>query len=203
MYLDLIDLCFNGNVEQKIKEFKEIILKIRKNEDIGKHDITGHFINLVKGLNDAQIDEIELLMPEDEIEVQYRISNSLPFKSLSTASAGQKTTAILTFILSYGKTPLILDQPEDDLDNKLVYDLIVDRLKHAKDSRQLIVVTHNANIPVNGDAEYIISMDTESKKLKVIAEGTVEQITIKNEIRNVMEGGKQAFEMRAKRYKQG
>ncbi len=198
----LIDLCFNGNVELKIKEFKEIILKIRKDEDISKYDISGHFTNLIKGLNDAQIDEIELFLPEDEIEVQYRTSNKSPFKSLSTASAGQKTTAILTFILSYGNAPLILDQPEDDLDNKLVYDLIVDRLKQAKDSRQLIIVTHNANIPVNGDAEYIISMDTESKKLKIIAEGTVEQIKIKNEIRNVMEGGEQAFEMRAKRYKQ-
>lgn len=198
----LTNLCFNGNIEHKIKEFKEVILKIRDGEDIRGYDISGHFVNLIKGLNEAQIDEIELLMPEDEIEVQYKPTDKSPFKSLSTASAGQKTTAILTFILSYGNTPLILDQPEDDLDNKLVYDLIVDRLKKAKDNRQLIVVTHNANIPVNGDAEYIISMDTESKKLKIVAEGTVEQIQIKDEIRNVMEGGEQAFEMRAKRYKQ-
>jgi len=108
----------------------------------------------------------------------------------------------LTFILSYGKIPLILDQPEDDLDNRLVYDLIVDRLKKAKENRQLIVVTHNANIPVNGDAEYIISMDTESKKLKILNEGTVEQTAIKKEICDVMEGSEQAFNMRSKRYKQ-
>jgi len=172
-------LCFNGNIEKKIKEFRKIILKIRNDEDISGYELSGYFINLIKGLNDAQIDEIDLLMPEDEIEVQYKPTDRAPFKSLSTASAGQKTTAILTFILSYGKTPLILDQPEDDLDNKLVYDLIVDRLKKAKENRQLIVVTHNANIPVNGDAEYIISMDTESKKLKIVTEGTVEQADIK------------------------
>jgi len=197
----LTNLCFLGNVEQKIKEVRNVFLKIRKDEDVSSV-VSGHFVNLVKSLNDGQIDEIELLLPEDEIEIQYKPTSKAPFKSLSTASAGQKTTAILTFILSYGKVPLILDQPEDDLDNRLVYDLIVDRLKKAKENRQLIVVTHNANIPVNGDAEYIISMDTESKRLKILNEGTVEQTAIKKEICDVMEGSEQAFNMRSKRYKQ-
>jgi ABC-type enterochelin transport system ATPase subunit len=121
---------------------------------------------------------------------------------LSTASAGQKTTAILTIILSQGKIPLLLDQPEDDLDNRLVYELIVDRLRQAKEHRQIIVVTHNANIPVNGDAEYIVSMDSESKKLKIFCAGTVEQAEVKKEICDVMEGSELAFDMRARRYKQ-
>ena len=196
----LIGICFSGNVEQKIKEVRGVFTRIRANDDVSTI-VSGHFVNLVKSLNDAQIDEIELMLPEDEIEVQYKPTPTAAFKSLSTASAGQKTTAILTFILSYGKLPLILDQPEDDLDNRLVYELIVDRLKQAKEKRQLIVVTHNANVPVNGDAEYIISMDTESKALKVLHTGTVEQISIKKEICDVMEGGEIAFEMRSKRYK--
>jgi energy-coupling factor transporter ATP-binding protein EcfA2 len=196
----LIEICFSGNVEQKIKDVRSVFKKIRANDDVSS-TVTGHFVNLVKSLNDAQIDEIELMLPEDEIEVQYKPASTAAFKSLSTASAGQKTTAILTFILSYGKLPLILDQPEDDLDNRLVYELIVDRLKQAKEKRQLIVVTHNANVPVNGDAEYIISMDTESKALKVLHTGTVEQVSIKKEICDVMEGGEIAFEMRSKRYK--
>jgi len=196
----LSDLCFQGIVERKIKDFRNVFSKIRNDEDIGDI-VSGHFVNLVKSLSDSQIDEIELFLPEDEIEIQYKPNLSSPFKSLSTASAGQKTTAILTFILSYGKVPLILDQPEDDLDNRLVYELIVDRLKKAKESRQLIIVTHNANIPVNGDAEYIISMDTESQKLKILNEGTVEQTAIKKEICDVMEGSEQAFNMRSKRYK--
>lgn len=196
----LLEICFSGNVEQKIKDVRSVFTKIRANED-GSSIVSGHFVNLVKTLNESQIDEIELLLPEDEIEVQYKPTPTSSFKSLSTASAGQKTTAILTFILSYGRLPLILDQPEDDLDNRLVYELIVDRLKQAKENRQLIVVTHNANVPVNGDAEYIISMDTESKALKVLHTGTVEQISIKKEICDVMEGGEIAFEMRSKRYK--
>ena len=195
----LKELCFNGKIEQKIKKVREIFFKIKKSEDIDGI-VSRRFVTLVKKLNDRQIDEIELLIPEDEIEVKYKITDNGKWKPLSTASAGQKTTAILTFILSYGKTPLILDQPEDDLDNRLVYDLIVDRLKKAKEDRQLIVVTHNANIPVNGDAEYIISMDTESEKLKVLDEGTVEKTSIKKEICDVMEGTEKAFKMRSKRY---
>lgn len=200
MDIDLMmNNCFAGNVEKNIEEFREVFLKIRKDEDT-RVSLSGNFIRLVNSLNDAQIDEIELMLPEDEIDIQYKPTYNASFKSLSTASAGQKTTAILTFILSYGKIPLILDQPEDDLDNRLVYELVVDRLKLAKEKRQLIVVTHNANIPVNGDAEYINSMNSESRFLKVIQKGTVEQASIKSEICHVMEGGEHAFEMRSKRY---
>lgn len=122
------------------------------------------------------------------------------FKPLSVASAGQKTTAILTFILSFGDVPLILDQPEDDLDNRLVYDLIVDKMRQIKEKRQVIVVTHNANIPVNGDAEYVVSLSSETHNLKIQAEGTIEDEKVKNEICEVMEGGVEAFQTRAKRY---
>jgi PHP family Zn ribbon phosphoesterase len=196
----LTEICFTGNVEQGIKNVREIFLKIKKSETV--QGITGYFVNLVNGLPDAQIDEIELMLPEDEIDIKYKPSGSTIFKPLSTASAGQKTTAILTFILSQGDIPLLLDQPEDDLDNRLVYELIVDRLKQAKEHRQIIVVTHNANIPVNGDAEYILSMNSESKKLAVLYSGTVEHPVIKKEICDVMEGSEQAFDMRSRRYKQ-
>ncbi|WP_179350044.1 TrlF family AAA-like ATPase [Winogradskyella pacifica] len=195
----LKELCFQGNVEQKIKEVKDVFRKnyFDDNADI----IGGHFKNAVKGITDAGMDELELFMPEDEVVVEYKPENAVTFKSLSTASAGQRTTAILTFLLSFGTIPLLLDQPEDDLDNRLVYDLIVDRLKVAKGSRQIIVVTHNANIPVNGDAEYIISMDSESQFTSVLHSGTVEREEIKKEICDVMEGSEKAFKMRSDRYK--
>lgn len=197
----LRDICFKGNIEKTINDVRDIFRNIRSNKPVSD-GIKGYFKNLVSGLNDEQLAEIELLLPEDEIEVEYKTSGSKNFKPLSIASAGQKTTAILTFILSHGDIPLILDQPEDDLDNKLVYELIVDRLRRAKENRQLIVVTHNANIPVNGDADYIISMDSESIKLKISETGSVDQKRIKDEICAVMEGGEDAFEMRSKRYKQ-
>lgn len=96
----------------------------------------------------------------------------------------------MTFLLAYGNQPLLLDQPEDDLDNRLVYDLIVARLKVAKSKRQIIVVTHNANIPVNGDSEYIISMDSETDIIQVNQTGTMDDESIRQEICDVMEGTK-------------
>lgn len=194
----LSEICFSGNVEQTILQARDVFYNIKKGQP--DKSINGFFINLVESMNDTQFDEIDLLLPEDEIEIQYRTSGNGPFKSLSTASAGQKTTAILTFILSYGTLPLILDQPEDDLDNKLVSELIVERLQKAKEQRQIIAVTHNANVPVNGDAEYIISLNSDSSKLEVLHVGTVEQPAIKKEICDVMEGGEKAFEMRYRRY---
>ena len=122
------------------------------------------------------------------------------FRPLAVASAGQKTTAILSFILAFGDTPLILDQPEDDLDNRLVYELIVDKIRQIKEKRQVIIVTHNANIPVNGDAEYVVSMSSDTHNLKIQAEGTVEKAEVKKEICEVMEGGVDAFRTRAQRY---
>ncbi|MCW5198069.1 AAA family ATPase [Clostridium perfringens] len=141
-----------------------------------------------------------MLLPEDEIKIQYKSKKSGEYKPIHNASAGQRTSAILTFILSDGVNPLILDQPEDDLDNHLIYSLIVEGLKASKENRQIIVVTHNANIPVNGDAELIISMNSSSKSIGVLEAGTLENEKIKSEICDVMEGGENAFIMRANRY---
>lgn len=195
----LVNKIFNSpDIENNLKSVKNILLDIYKDSYAGT-EFDGHFINLIKGLTQEQINNIELLYPEDEIEMTYKITSG-HFKPLSVASAGQKTTAILTFILSFGTAPLVLDQPEDDLDNHLVYSLIVDKIKEIKQRRQVIVVTHNANIPVNGDAEYVISMSSDTHNLKIQAEGTIERTNVKQEICEVMEGGIDAFRTRARRY---
>ncbi len=156
------------------------------------------FTNKIHNLNDESLDDLDLLFPEDEIQIEYKVGNT--YKSISNASAGQKTAAILTLLLSHGTKPLILDQPEDDLDNRLIYDLVVDQMQNSKELRQIIVVTHNANIPVNGDSEQIIVMNSETKYIDVKLTGSLETTQIKQEICNIMEGGIDAFEMRSKRY---
>lgn len=193
----VVNFCFNGDVEIKVPELINILEDVRK----GKNNelITGRFLTVIKELKETQMDELKLLRPEDEIEVSYE-SNDGKFIPLSNASPGQKTSAILTFLLSHGNTPLILDQPEDDLDNHLIYQLIVERIKATKSKRQIIVVTHNANIPVNGDAELVIVMDSSSKNISPLYIGSIENETIKNSICNIMEGGADAFKLRAKRY---
>ncbi|MBQ6458998.1 MAG: AAA family ATPase [Exiguobacterium sp.] len=185
----------NSNISLLVEEFIQI-----RNENAGDTEFTGRMINVIKALNDEQIDELSLLIPEDEISVKYKPNGSSEFRVLTNASAGQKTSAILTFLLSFGEVPLILDQPEDDLDNHLIYDLIVERLKKTKEKRQIIVVTHNANIPVNGDSELVLCMDSETSGIKVLCEGPVENDSVRTEICGVMEGGEDAFKLRSRRY---
>lgn len=194
------EFCFNGGeISSRIKMFYEQVYNIRY--DSGELEgYNGRFINILKELKDSTMAELGIFLPEDEIQIQYKPEHSNEYKPIHNASAGQRTSAILTFILSDDINPLILDQPEDDLDNHLIYDLVVERLKTCKEKRQIIVVTHNANIPVNGDAELIISMNSTSKAVDILEAGTLENEKIKHEICSVMEGGESAFRMRASRY---
>lgn len=154
-------------------------------------------INSLKKLSDSQVFDIQTLKPDDLIVIQLELNGKRV--SLSNASAGQKTSAILSMILAYGKSPLILDQPEDDLDSQLINNLIVRSLIRRKENRQIIIVTHNANIPVNGDSEWLVSMG-DSKEISVEQSGSVDEPGIKARICTVMEGGEDAFNKRAKRY---
>ena len=97
----------------------------------------------------------------------------------------------------------MLDQPEDDLDNHLIYDLIVSQLREIKKKRQVIVVTHNANIVVNGDAENVIALDVISGQTSIVTQGGLQEYSVRDEICKVMEGGQEAFNQRYKRINAG
>lgn len=195
----LRDYILKGNPLEKLAEVKTAIHAIiEQKENALAAQLDGTFKNMIRELTPDQIDNIDLLYPEDDVILKIKRQDMSP-QPISTASAGQKTTAILSFILSFGTKPLILDQPEDDLDNRLVYDLIVEKLREIKKKRQVIVVTHNPNIPVNGDAEYIISMQS-STNLQSEIHGTIDKSNVKKEICEIMEGGIEAFRIRAQRY---
>ena len=193
---DFIEETYNGEFLEGREKFIDKIYKIKKGEEIL---VDSRLKNIITGLNNENMAEINLLLPEDEIIVKIKQNGRL--KNLKTVSAGQKTSAILTYILSKETNPLILDQPEDDLDNELIYNLIVESLKKVKTSRQIIVVTHNANIPVNGDAEYVVVMDSESKYIKQKSANSIDEKNIVDAICNIMEGGKSAFDFRNEKYK--
>jgi predicted ATPase len=121
------------------------------------------------------------------------------FRSIQEGSPGQKTAALLAFLLSYGKEPIVLDQPEDDLDNHLIYDLIVTQLRNIKQRRQVIVVTHNANIVVNGDAELVVALRARNGQTQIETGGSLQEKAVRKTICEVMEGGEKAFEQRYRR----
>jgi DNA repair exonuclease SbcCD ATPase subunit len=145
------------------------------------------------------VDHILCWFPDDGLEVEYsRKGDGDQFHPIEQASAGQRAAAMLAFLLAHGSEPLVLDQPEDDLDNHLIYDLVVQQIRSNKQRRQLIVVTHNPNIVVNGDAELIHVLDF-NNQCYVKQTGSLQEQEMRAEVCEVMEGGKEAFERRYQR----
>jgi DNA repair ATPase RecN len=120
------------------------------------------------------------------------------FKESSHLSTGQRCTTILPILLTQSERPLLIDQPEDNLDNAFVYETIVRALQTIKGSRQVIFVTHNPNIPVLGEAErvFVFSSDGQHSSLKQV--GTVDDC--REQIERILEGGREAFLLRKARY---
>ena len=144
------------------------------------------------------IDRLALYCPGDNVRVSFRDRQN-GWRPLTKGSPGQQTAALLAFVLGNGSEPIILDQPEDDLDNTLIYDLLVSQLKETKLNRQVIVVTHNPNIVVHGDAEFVLSLEAGDGQSRKACEGGLQQQKVRNEICKIMEGGREAFASRYRR----
>ena len=128
------------------------------------------------------------------------------WQSLDQLSTGQRATAVLLLLLLESDSPLVVDQPEDDLDNRFVTDGIVPLIRREKRRRQLIFSTHNANIPVLGDAELIVGLrasgDAESGSAEIAPEhqGSIDAAPVKELVGELLEGGEVAFERRRRKY---
>jgi ABC-type cobalamin/Fe3+-siderophores transport system ATPase subunit len=109
---------------------------------------------------------------------------------------GQRASALVLFILSQDENDVvIIDQPEDDIDNQVVYTEFIKKLKEKKVSTQFIFATHNANIPVLGDAERVIAANN-IEGVMHIATGTIDSKESQQQIVDIMEGGYEAFKRR-------
>jgi predicted ATPase/uncharacterized protein YukE len=158
----------------------------------------GQMVRLIAHL--ARTDEVfdlESHVPDDELEVTMYVDGKA--QSVSELSKGQKATAMLPLLLRPAPYPLILDQPEDDLDNRFIFRTLVETIKDLKVERQLIFVTHNANIPVIGAAERVMAMGMKSpEQAELTSAGDVEEM--REPIIELLEGGRAAFELRRRTY---
>ena len=157
------------------------------------------FATRLRGLPAERIDRLALYLPRDVLQVKFRSGDSAPWRPMAQGSPGQQTAALLAFVLGFGSEPIVLDQPEDDLDSTLIYELLVRRFRETKPTRQLILVTHNPNIVVHGDAEYVLSLESKGSRTAVSREGGLQEQDVREEICRVMEGGREAFESRYRR----
>ena len=142
--------------------------------------------------------ELELLAPEDEVKVSLKVNDR--WLDLEKLSAGQRATAMLLILLTQEQHPLIIDQPEDDLDNRFIYEDVVRLLREQKGKRQVIAATHNPNIPVLAHAELIVALEAESDRAHIAVQGGMDHHEVQEQVRRVMEGGEEAFRRRAEKY---
>jgi chromosome segregation protein len=166
------------------------------------------------GLNSGDLDRIARKLSTDDwltlslidiksepvFEYRSRESDYIPF---SNASAGQQATALLKTLLNQAGPPLLIDQPEEDLDNPVMQE-IVEQLWNAKQKRQIVFVSHNANLVVNGDAELVAWCDYrkagDQSGGKIAGEGAIDVPDVREAIKRIMEGGEAAFNLRREKY---
>ncbi|MBF0399196.1 MAG: ABC transporter [Magnetococcales bacterium] len=200
----LIGLIEQKNPEDGVAKLKQVVRDLAAT---GKSEYTAkdqRFVTKLRELPPERLDRLDVWFPDDALDVSYCSSgNGKKFQSIHTGSPGQKTAAMLAFLLSHGAEPLILDQPEDDLDNQLIYELIVAQLRTIKQNRQVIVVTHNANIVVNGDAELVMALGVSNDQTNPTCTGSLQEQKVREEICRIMEGGEEAFERRYRRIAHG
>ena len=170
------------------------LLKTLKN-DILSNENQFNIINSLK----RYISAIESFDLEFNINSKEQSKTlSAEYKSVRKLSLGQKVVAMLSFVLAYSDfsndfTPLIIDQPEDNLDNQYIYRNLVKQLRDMKSKRQVIIATHNATIVTNAKAEQVIVMESDNKNGWIQKTGYPTEKIIKKHIINYLEGGVPSF----------
>ena len=190
-----------AELERRLQALKENLAE--GCQGLGKLNFGGHFGNYLERQFKQRpeiLDRILIWYPQDSLNVEYsQKGDGTGFRPIGQASAGQRAAAMLAFLLAHGGEPIVLDQPEDDLDNHLIYDLVVKQIRSGKQRRQIIAITHNPNIVVNGDAEMIHALDFRGGQCRVVERGCLQDKAMREEICRVMEGGREAFERRYRR----
>ncbi|WP_324680108.1 TrlF family AAA-like ATPase [Hymenobacter sp. GOD-10R] len=193
----------------------EILAKITSSENganqlpvtanLDKHGFTQNELMNIMRQSSSQ-SWLDMSLEEIDFNPVLKYATSIEFEqyiSFSDASAGQQATALLTVLLNQPGAPLVIDQPEDDIDNRAM-GAVIEHLWSAKRKRQLVFASHNANLVVNGDAELLVCCDYVKKddqsKGRIKYEGAIDQAEIREEITSVMEGGEKAFTLRKEKY---
>jgi energy-coupling factor transporter ATP-binding protein EcfA2 len=181
----------------------------------GKEELTARF-----ALPPAQAERmteagIEVILRAQELELPPTTTIKLnvageeqppAWQKLEDLSTGQKATAVLLLLLLESDAPLIVDQPEDDLDNRFITEGIVPKMRDEKRKRQFVFATHNANIPVLGDAELIVGLSAKGEAGQGHATlppehmGSIDNYQVSEIVKEVLEGGRAAFEFRRLKY---
>jgi ABC-type lipoprotein export system ATPase subunit/histidinol phosphatase-like PHP family hydrolase len=198
--LEFVEICKKGETS-KLKT----LVDLNNARLLTDGEITNMVARLQKDHNYEEFESLEFedkptisvtrLYKDDQGKTQRNT------KSISQLSLGQQQSVLLGILmLSKSKKPLIIDQPEDNLDSEFIFKTIVRNLRKIKESRQVIIVTHNPNIAVLGDAELIIPLKSTSVKSHVLSSGSIDRKETREISCEILEGGKSAFKQRQSIY---
>lgn len=154
---------------------------------------------VLASLRSADLGELATIELDDE--VLFQLLHGGDYKNFTELSTGQRCTVILPIILEHRDRVLMIDQPEDHIDNAFIADTLISAISRRSRTGQIILTTHNANIPVLGDAERVIHLGSDGRRGYVLIEGSLDDPNVVDAITTVMEGGAEAFRRRAEFYK--
>lgn len=176
-------------------DYKDFIEIYRDYANLGaKLNVSENIIAEFKNRFYENLGDLLTFRVQDKFTINY---NGKPLKD---HSLGQRATALILFLLAQKETDvLIIDQPEDDLDNQTIYEDVIKQIKALKGDMQFIFATHNANIPVLGDSEKIVACSYSESKIGITA-GTIDCREMQKQIVTIMEGGEEAFNRRKNIY---
>lgn len=139
---------------------------------------------------------------QDTVDMKLFRSDGTTAGSISEGSLsdGQRNTASLALLLAQEGGPLVIDQPEDELDSNFVFRELIPMLRAVKTKRQLIMATHNANLPVNGDSELVYAFEARNGHGELRAQGGLDQPLVTQAVLDIMEGTEEAFRRRREKY---
>lgn len=172
-------------------------------EKLHAYDVTGSQASTLVGHGESLLRELEEHNVGLAVDVCLNVADEgTELRKLEDLSKGQRATALLLLLLGVASTPLVIDQPEDDLDNRFVYRGVVKHLRELKGERQLLVSTHNANVPVLGDAELIIVLESDGRHGATAVDGigSLDESPIREYAERLLEGGEEAFRARRHLY---
>ncbi|MBU0474134.1 MAG: histidinol-phosphatase [Bacteroidetes bacterium] len=213
-------LSINVGFKERTDKFHELLQQVLKGSGIrkGTYDTIENtykdFIEIYRDFNnlETKLSISDTLLGEFKKRFNENISDLITFrvedkftimyngKPLKDHSLGQRATALILFLLAQKETHvLIIDQPEDDLDNQTIYEDVIKSIKTLKGEMQFIFATHNANIPVLGDSEKIVSCKYSDLKIDIHG-GTIDDPETQEQIVTIMEGGEEAFNRRKNIY---
>lgn len=183
----------------------DMVNRVAAGEEVPEIDLSTATRKMLAARAETIRRAILTLRPVDRVDVAVFDAAGNQLGTLERGlSVGQRCAAILALVLSLGDKPVVIDQPEDEIDNEFIYSELVPLIRKAKERRQVIVSTHNPNIPVNGDAELIVALAARAEKdaptTAVSVSGSLDMKDVQFAVGSIMEGSEEAFERRRLRY---